>query len=103
MAMRSRSIFSGVFSRERPRTPASRFTCVSTAMPVTTPYPLPRMTFADFRPTPGMVVISSIVRGSVPWNLSFTIFAAARICRAFARKNPVSRMSRSNARGFART
>jgi hypothetical protein len=92
---RSRSTFSGSVWRDQPRRRARRPTCVSTTTPSGAPKAFPRTTFAVFRPTPGSALSSAIVRGTSPPCCVTIAFAAPRIERPLALKNPVDRISRS--------
>ena len=60
-------------------------TALSTAIPSTTPWALPRTTLAVLRPAPGMVIISAIVLGKRPPNLFLTTRAAAKMFFVLAR------------------
>lgn len=60
------------------------------------------MTLAVFRPTPGRVTSSSIVRGTRPPKRSSSARLMAWRACVFWRKNPVGRMSASSSCGSAR-
>ena len=52
----------------------------------------PRMRLAVLRPTPGSLSSSSMVPGTLPPYSSSSIWEAATMSRALARKKPVERM-----------
>ena len=88
-AIRSRSIFSGVFSFVRPSSVARRCTCVSTTTPSLFPNQVPSTTFAVLRPTPGSWTSSSMVSGTLPPWRSKSACAIPMIDFVLLRKNPV--------------
>src|SRR5881394_1143327 len=100
-SMRSRSIFTGSFSRVRPSRVDRRCTCVSTTIPSFFRNQVPSTTFAVLRPTPGSRTRASMVSGtSPPWRSS-SAWAIPMMDLVLLRKNPVLWISCSSTAGSA--
>ncbi len=100
--MRSRSILFGSSWSVRARRWPNRRTWVSTKMPCSSSGKQFAMTtLAVFRATPGRVVSSSMVRGTLPPKSSTILCAAPMMDFVFCRKNPVDRTISSTRSGSA--